>query len=145
MTWRDLSELEAAALPEAQLGGSLLFAVVAAMLLVALALSGWAFAFDRFREIGSRYMVAVTFAALLSALFVVMTFLRRRATPSVISAGLVAWILYRTGVALGDGLAVHWPLLVDMLGEAVLAAGFCGYMASAVRPNAYYRRRFPTL
>lgn len=145
MKWRDLSEQEAATLPEAQLGGSLLLAVVAAALLVVLALSGWAFGFDRFREIGSRYMVAVTFAAALSAVFVVMTLLRRQATPSVISAGLVAWILYRTGVTLGDGLLVHWPLLVDMLGEAILAAGFCGYMASAVRPNAYYRRRVPAL
>jgi Co/Zn/Cd efflux system component len=143
MKWRDLSEQEAAALSEAQLRGSLLFAVVAATLLVVLALLGWTFAFDRFREIGSRYMIAVTFAGLLSATFVVMTLLRLRATPFVVSAGLVAWILYRTGVALSDGPVAHWPLLVDMLGEAVLAAGFCGYMASAVRPNAYYRRRFP--
>jgi hypothetical protein len=145
MRWRDLSEREAAALPEAQLGGSLLFAVVAASLLVVLAVSGWVFAFDRFRAIGSRYMIAVTFAAVLSALFVVMTLLRLRATPSAISAGLVAWIVYRTGVAVGDDAIAYWPLLVDMLGEAVLAAGFCGYMASAVRPNAYYRRRIPSL
>jgi ABC-type maltose transport system permease subunit len=145
MKWRDLSEQEAAVLPEARLGGSLLLAVVAAMLLVVLAVSGWAFAFERFRAIGSRYMIAVTFVAVLSALFVVMTFLRLRVTPSAISAGLIAWIVYRTGVAIGDGAIAYWPLLVDMLGEAVLAAGFCGYMASAVRPNAYYRRRVPTL
>ncbi len=145
MKWRSLTDREAAALPETRLGGSLLLAVVAAMLLVVLAVSGWTFAFDRFREIGSRYMVAVTFAAILSAIFVVMTFLRLRATPFLISAGLVAWILYRTGVALSYAPIAQWPLLVDMLGEAVLAAGFCGYMASAVRPNAYYRRRFPAL
>src|SRR6185312_10618484 len=103
MKWRDLSEQEAAVLPEARLGGSLLLAVVAAMLLVVLAVSGWAFAFERFRAIGSRYMIAVTFVAVLSALFVVMTFLRLRVTPSAISAGLIAWIVYRTGVAIGDG------------------------------------------
>src|SRR5207253_5522293 len=95
------------------------------------------------REIGSRYMIAVTFAALLSFAFVVMTLLRVRQTPLVISAGLVAWILYRTGVAISYGAVMHWPLLVDMMGELVMVAGFCGYMASAVRPNAYYRRRVP--
>ncbi len=42
------------------------------------------------------------------------------------------------------GALAHWPLLVDLAAEAALAAGFCGYMAGAVRPNAYYRRRLPT-
>ena len=37
-----------------------------------------------------------------------------------------------------------WPLAVDLLGEAVMAIAFCGYMADGVRPNAYYRRRLPT-
>jgi len=32
---------------------------------------------------------------------------------------------------------------VDLLGEIVLVAGFCGYKTDAVRPNAYYRRRLP--
>ncbi|MBN9088650.1 MAG: hypothetical protein J0J01_17235 [Reyranella sp.] len=31
-----------------------------------------------------------------------------------------------------------------VLAETALAAGFCGYMAAGVRPNAYYRRRLPT-
>jgi len=35
-------------------------------------------------------------------------------------------------------------LAIDLLGEAILAAGFCGYMAGGVRPNAYYRRRLHT-
>jgi hypothetical protein len=34
-----------------------------------------------------------------------------------------------------------WPLVVDLFGEAVLVAGFCGYMLTGSRPNAYYRRR----
>jgi hypothetical protein len=31
--------------------------------------------------------------------------------------------------------------MVDLLGEAILAAGFCGYMLSGSHPNAYYRRK----
>ena len=58
------------------------------------------------------------------------------------SAGFLAWIVYRFAVA----MLAHagWPLAIDVLGELVLAAGFCGYMAGGVRPNAYYRRRLPT-
>jgi len=59
----------------------------------------------------------------------------------VASAGLIAWIAYRFAVSVFAGAG--WPLAVDLLGEAALAAGFCGYMASGVRPNAYYRRRLP--
>jgi hypothetical protein len=40
-------------------------------------------------------------------------------------------------------LAGGWPLIVDLLAEAVLAAGFCGYMLRGEQPNAYYRRRLP--
>jgi hypothetical protein len=36
-----------------------------------------------------------------------------------------------------------WPLAVDLVAELAMAAAFCGYMASGVRPNAYYRRRLP--
>jgi hypothetical protein len=140
-----LTEQEAAMLPEARLGGSLLFAVIAALLLFVLALAGSLLAFDRLREIGLRYTMAVTFISLWSLIFVVMTLLRSRGTPIAASAGLVAWIAYRLGVVFADGAIAHWPLLIDMLGESILAAGFCGYMASAVRPNAYYRRRLPTL
>ena len=47
--------------------------------------------------------------------------------------------------ALGRGLSSHagWPLTVDLWAKPLLAAGFCGYMAGGVRPNAYYRRRLP--
>ena len=142
MGWRDMTAEETATLPEARLGGALLWMVVAALLLCIVAIAGTVFDFHRLRELGGRYTIAVGFVAVWSAVFVVMTLLRLRATPVVASAGLVAWIAYRFSVTvLGQ---VGWPLTVDLLGEAVLAAGFCGYMAGGVRPNAYYRHRLPT-
>ena len=51
------------------------------------------------------------------------------------------------------GAALRWMVIVcsivlvptvAVLAETALAAGFCGYMAAGVRPNAYYRRRLPT-
>ncbi|MBN9491141.1 MAG: hypothetical protein J0H44_28235 [Alphaproteobacteria bacterium] len=145
MGWRKLTEQEETTLPQARLGGLLLAAVVAASLLCLVELAGLIFALDRLLEIGSRYTVAVTFGGLLSLVFVVMTLLRIPQTPIVISAGLVLWILYRGGVGISYGAVAHWPLVVDMLGEFILAAGFCGYMAGGLRPNAYYRRRIPSV
>src|SRR5215470_6110923 len=131
MRWRDMTDQEAATLPEARLGGALLGAVVAAALI----------AFDQLRAVGLRYMIAVGFITLWSATFVVMTLLRLRATPTVAKFGLTVWIAWR----LATFLLSHagWPLAVDLLGEIVLVAGFCGYMTAGVRPNAYYRRRLP--
>ena len=145
MKWRQLTEQEAATLPEARLSGSLLFAVIVAACLFVVAIAGAILAFDRLREIGPRYMAAVAFIAVWSPVFVIMTLLRGRCTPAVASIGLAIWIAYRLCVVLANGPVAHWPLLIDVLGQALLAAGFCGYMASALRPNAYYRRRFPTL
>jgi hypothetical protein len=142
MAWRDLTAEEDASLPAARLGGALLWMVIAAVLLCAVALAGVCFGFDRLREIGDRYMAAVAFIAVWSLAFIVMTLLRIRATPFVASCTLVTWIAYRFCVVLLS--QAGWPLAVDLLAEAFLAAGFCGYMASAVRPNAYYRRRLPT-
>jgi len=136
-----------ATLPEARLGGALLWMVVAAVLLCALGLAGWVFAFDRLREIGLRYMIAVSFIIVWSAAFVVMTLLRVRATPLLVSIGFVAWVVFRFCVTyFGQGgflerLMLQWPLAIDYLGELIMAAAFCGYMAMADRPNAYYRRR----
>ncbi len=87
-------------------------------------------------------MIAVGFVAAWSFAFIVLTLLRARVTPVVAGAGLVVWIAYRFCVALLG--QTGWPLAIDLLGEAILAAGFCGYMAGGVRPNAYYRRRLPT-
>jgi hypothetical protein len=145
MKWRNLTESEAAALPEARLGGDLLVVLLLAALLVVIELAGWLLALDRLLGIGSRYTVAVSFAGLLSLVFVVMTLLRLRQTPVIVCAGLVVWILYRGGVAVSYGAVAHWPLFVDMTGELILATGFCAYMATGLRPNAYYRRRIRAL
>jgi len=131
---------EIASSPEARLGGALLWMVVAAALLCVLILLGTALAPAQLREIGIRYIAAIAFVFVWSILFVAMTLLAARATPLVASIGIVAWVAYRFGVAALQG---HWPLVADLVGEAALAAAFCGYMAEGVRPNAYYRHRLP--
>jgi len=141
MAWRDMTEQELATRPDAWLGSARLGVVLAAAMVCILAIGGALLAFDQVRAIGVRYMIAVGFAGVWSAIFVVMTLLRLPATPLVASAGFVAWIAWRFAVALWS--QAGWPLAVDLWGEAVLAAGFCGYMADGVRPNAYYRRRLP--
>ena len=141
MAWRDMTEQEAATRPEVRLGGALLWVVLAAVVVCLVAIVGALLAFDQLRSIGIRYMIAVGFAGIWSAVFVVMTLLRLPATPAVASVGFVAWIAWRFAVALWS--QAGWPLAVDTWVEAVLAAGFCGYMADGVRPNAYYRRRLP--
>ncbi|SJZ53287.1 hypothetical protein SAMN02745126_01518 [Enhydrobacter aerosaccus] len=145
MKWRSLSDQEAATLPEARLGGSLLLVVAAAVSLLVVAAIGTLLWTAALRAIGLRYMIAVGLIGVWSLLFVTMTALRLRQTPLVASIGLMAWVSYRLGVVVADDPLLHWPLLVDLLGEALMGAGFCGYMASAVRPNAYYRRRLPTV
>ena len=143
MGWRTLTEEEAATLPEAHLGGALLWIVIAAFALCLVSLLGSALAFERLRAIGLRYAIAVGFVTIWSAGFLALTALRWRHTPVVASAGLLLWIAWRAGVVVSGSPLELWPLLVDLAAEAMLAAGFCGYMATAVRPNAYYRRRLP--
>ena len=141
MAWRDMTEPELATRPEARLGGALLWVVLAAGVVCLVAIGGALFAFDQLRQIGVRYMIAVGVAGVWCAVFVVMTLLRLPATPVVASVGFLAWIAYRFAVALWS--QAGWPLAVDLWAEAVLDAGFSGYMADGVRPNAYYRRRLP--
>ena len=141
MGWRDMTEQENATRPEARLGGALLWMVVAAAMVCLVAVAGSVLAFDQLRATGIRYMIAVGFMAIWSAAFVIMTLLRLPMTPMVASLAFLAWIAWRFAASLlGQS---GWPLAIDLLGEAVLAAGFCGYMAGGVRPNAYYRRRIP--
>lgn len=121
-----------------RLNGALLWVVVATALLGLTALGGLAFAFDQLRALGGRYMVAVLFITAWALLFLTMTVVRSPATPAVASVGFFLWIAYRLCVAIAGG---GWPLVVDLLGEAVLVAGFCGYMLTGSRPTAYYRRR----
>jgi hypothetical protein len=126
---------------ETRLSGALLAMVIAAAVLAAVGLAGLAFAFDALRAIGARYVIAVLFLTAWSVVFLVMTLMRAHATPAVASGGLVLWVAYRLCVAV---LAGGWPLVLDLLGEAILAAGFCGYMATGLQPQAYYRRRLPS-
>ena len=110
-------------------------------------------------RMGWTYMVPVVFFMVWSLAFVVMTLLRLPSTPAVASAGIVVWTAMRIVLNyLGqapliaeedrttwlDALVRLWPYAVAVLAETALAAGFCGYMAAGVRPNAYYRRRLPT-
>ena len=107
-------------------------------------------------ELGVIYMIPVAFLMAWSLLFIVMTLGRARSTPTVASVGIVLWALLRAGVAfvyqasagaaalkipLGEAMIRDWPFAVTVLGEIILAAAFCGYMASGRRPNIYYRRR----
>jgi len=104
-------------------------------------------------------MIPVIFFMVWSLIFVVMTLLRLPSTPVVASAGVAVWVALRIVLAyfgqaplvaaedrttLLDALVRLWPYAVAVLAETALAAGFCGYMAAGVRPNAYYRRRLPT-
>ena len=99
MGWRDMTAEEVTTLPEARLGGALLWMVVAAALLCIVVIVGAVFAFHQLREIGGRYMIAVGFVAAWSLAFIVLTLLRARVTPVVAGAGLVVWIAYRFSVA----------------------------------------------
>ncbi len=70
MAWRDMTEQEAATRPEARLGGALLWVVLAAVVVCLVAIGAALLAFDQLRSIGIRYMIAVGFAGLWSAVFV---------------------------------------------------------------------------
>ncbi len=121
-----------------RLNGALLWMAVAAALLALVGLGGLALAFDQLRALGGRYMAAVLFVTALSLLFLALTWMRSPATPLIAIFGFGLWVAFRLYVAIASG---GWPLVVDLLGEAVLAAGFCGYLLTGSRPNAYYRRR----
>jgi hypothetical protein len=143
MAWREMTERELATLPEGRLGGVLLGMVAAAILLGVITIAGTLLAFQQLVEIGARYVIAVGFVTAWSMVFVAMTLLRIRATPVVTSAGLLAWIAYRFAAAmLGHA---GWPVAIDLIGEAISAAGFSAYMSGGMRPNAYFRRRLPTI
>jgi len=117
--------------------------VAAAILLGVITIAGTLLAFQQLVEIGARYVIAVGFVTAWSMVFVAMTLLRIRATPVVTSAGLLAWIAYRFAAAmLGHA---GWPVAIDLIGEAISAAGFSAYMSGGMRPNAYFRRRLPTI
>ena len=141
MQWRDMTAEELATRPEARLGGTLLCMVIVAALLVVEMLVGLVVAFEQFGAVAGRFQIALLFVTAWSAAFVVMTLLRVRATPTLSSFGIVAWVVYRLGVSIAGGYG--WPLTIDLLAQLAMALAFCGYMAGGVRPNAYYGRRLP--
>ena len=132
---------EIATRPEARLGGMLLYMVIVAVLLCVVMLAGLIVTLDQFRAVAGRFQIALAFVTVWSAAFVVMTALRVRITPTLASIGIVAWVVYRICVSVMGGYG--WPLGIDLLAQLAMAFAFCGYMASGVRPNAYYRRRLP--
>jgi ABC-type transport system involved in multi-copper enzyme maturation permease subunit len=162
MQWRDMTGDEVANHPDRQLGGALLWMTIACGVAVVVPLLGVCFGGSWLagpRRIGEMYMISVIAFMAWSAVFVVMTLMRARATPVVASIGIVLWVVLRIavnyvaqgpavamaeGTTVLDGLIRVWPYAIAILAEVALAAGFCGYMATGVRPNAYYRRRLPT-
>jgi len=141
MQWRDMTAAEIATRPEAKLGGALLAIDTVAVVLCGVVLTGIIALPNDYRALGVGYGIAVAFITLWSGAFVIMTWLRVPSTPLAASAGLLLWILYRLAVSLAGGYG--WPLAVDLLAELAMATAFCGYMATGLRPNAYYRRRLP--
>jgi len=133
---------ELATRPEARLGGALLCMVILAAMLSVVMLVGLIVAFEQFRAVAGRFQIALLFVTTWSAALVVMTLLRVRATPTLSSFGIIAWVVYRLGVSIAGGYG--WPLGIDLLANLAMALAFCGYMAGGVRPNAYYGRRLPS-
>ena len=132
---------EIATQPEARLGGMLLGMVIVAALLCLVMFGGWIVAPEQFRAVAGRFQIALVFVNAWAAVFVVMTILRLRITPTLAGIGIMVWVVYRIVVSAMGGYG--WPLAIDLLAQLAMALAFCGYMASGVRPNAYYRRRLP--
>jgi hypothetical protein len=140
MQWRDMTAEEIATRPEARLRGMLLGMVIVAVLLCVLMFGGLVAAPGQF-VVAGRFQIALGFVNAWAAIFVVMTILRLRVTPLLASVGITAWVVYRIVVSVIGGYG--WPLGIDLLAQLAMALAFCGYMATGVRPNAYYRRRLP--
>ena len=141
MQWRDMTAEEIATRPEARLRGMLLGMVIVAVLLCVLMFGGLVVAPDQFVAVAGRFQIALGFVNAWAAIFVVMTILRLRVTPLLASVGITVWVVYRIVVSVMGGYG--WPLGIDLLAQLAMALAFCGYMATGVRPNAYYRRRLP--
>lgn len=94
-----------------------------------------------------------------AAVFAIMTLMRHRATPLISSIGLAVWVAFQSLGTLARlitiemsssrgnfpaGLTAYWPSIINIIASIAMCAAFCGYMATATRPNAYYLRRLPT-
>lgn len=125
MQWRELTPDEMAHLPEARLGGSLLWIFVAAAAIATIPALGFALMLAAgsihsgpiefptgfsagIVDLGARYIIAVSLLVGGSLTFIVMTLLRLRVTPLVASVGLALW--------------VSWRFTMVYVGQAVLEA-----------------------
>jgi hypothetical protein len=167
--WRDLTPPEIVTLPEARLGGALMamfvfaIATVAAVILVAIIFTfiattrGDSVLGGQRGFFGLAFIAPSAFIVVLATVFAVMTMARARATPMVLSVGMVVWLVLRLLFAIGGQVALAsrlppsgsgavllstlWPILVSLAADGIAVAALCGYMADGTRPNAYYRRR----
>jgi len=76
-----------------------------------------------------------------------LTDLKYDTGPEARLSGALLWMVIACAVASivpVDALVLTWPNAIAIAAEITTVAGFCGYMAAGVRPNAYYRRRLPT-
>ena len=169
MQWRAMTADEIATRPEARLGGALAWMFWLALAIgivpplglgldLAFLYTGsihggpgvWLIGFYGGPvDVGWPYMVSVIFIVLGSLVFVVMTVMRAQSTPTTASIGIVIWVVLRSTFGYAPYLLAAqdplytWPYAASLATEAIMAAAFCGYMATGVRPNAYYRRRLP--
>lgn len=167
--WRDLNPMEIASLPEARLGGALMamqvLAVLSVVTVFVVAVASIGVSVGRGSGMlpgGPRnltWMLAIApsaFAVVLAAVFAIMTLARARATPIVLSAGMIIWLVLRllfgvynqftfaAQVGASTFLALLWPIFVSVTTDGIAVAALCAYMADGTRPNAYYRRRMRT-
>jgi len=131
----------------------LLFMLVA----IPMALGGGGIFASAFRgpaALSAIYMIPVLYVMVWGLAFLIMTIMRSASAPGFASIGLVGWIGVRllTGIAGQVWMAAQYnwnagvilqsglPILLTILGDVILAAGFWIYMRDGARPNGYYRR-----
>ena len=103
--------------------------------------------------VGFLYMIPTLYLMIWALMFSIMTVMRSAAAPSAASVGLAVWLGLRLAVGIagqiwitsrynsGPGLVLQaiLPIMLGIVGDTILAAGFWVYMREGVRPNGYYR------
>jgi hypothetical protein len=166
--WRQLSDAELAAEPEARLGGPLALIFASALALVACLVVTvvWIALADRFTMLmllrsmlsGDSPASVMTRIALVpqlmlflwSCAFTIMTLRRSPATPTTASVLIVLWAAFAAGATVGSRLMMEGyqldvlglvHLLPYLLTNIMIVAAFWGYMHEGRRPNLYFKRR----
>lgn len=168
MAWRAMTNEELATRSEARLQGSLLLIVVcAAVLAVACVISllfalvamptmlmAGLFALRGPAALGVLYGVPSLYLMVWAVAFLILTLTRSPLAPGFAANGLVGWLGVRLVISV---IGQFWiagqysggpafllqslvPMLLNLLGELMLVAGFWVYMRDGARPNGYYRR-----